>query len=388
MSNFQIKLKDWQEDAFNKWKENSCRGIIEAPTASGKTMLGIIGMHHFRTNTLIVVPKIQLMKQWKDEIVKYLGVDEKDIGFYFGEKKENKPIVIGVINSVRKVKFEDRDLIILDEIHNYASEENIKLLENNNFKYTMGLTATLERADDNDWMLEQFVGPVVYKMSQKDGIDNGFLNRFGVFNKSVELNAREELELQKVTNTIKDKWMNYGSMEAINRAAMKNDYGAIHVRRAITKRKQILHKAINKLSACIKLIEENKGKKIIVFNEFQEMADKLVKYFPGCSLYHSGMITKDKKNSIERFVSDQTDLLVSVKALDEGLNVKGAEVGIIIAGSTTKRQTVQRLGRLLRPKEGKFAVLYQLYVPDTKDEDWLKKRNSYIKDVAEFIKFI
>jgi superfamily II DNA or RNA helicase len=100
-------------------------------------------------------------------------------------------------------------------------------------------------------------------------------------------------------------------------------------------------------------------------------------------IYHSKMKRDERKDLLTQFKDDKIRIMIAVRCLDEGINVPDANVGIVIAGSSVSRQTIQRLGRILRPKEGKQARYYQFYVPNTKDEDWLHKRNQTILPMAE-----
>ncbi len=83
--------------------------------------------------------------------------------------------------------------------------------------------------------------------------------------------------------------------------------------------------------------------------------------------------TSERKKILKKFTNGKYTKIITGKVLDEGFDVQKANVGIIISGTSVARQFVQRLGRLLRPKEGK-AVLYELVTPDTLESKTATRR--------------
>jgi len=137
------------------------------------------------------------------------------------------------------------------------------------------------------------------------------------------------------------------------------------------------------------LITKKPNVKTIVFGEYKNAAKKLYKILKRhdipCGIYHSGMNTKKRQDMLEKFKNDEFKIMISVKALDEGLNVPAVERAIIMGGSKVQRQMTQRLGRVLRGKEGKVATVIQLFIPNTKDEEWVRARTEPFRDAAEKI---
>ena len=102
-------------------------------------------------------------------------------------------------------------------------------------------------------------------------------------------------------------------------------------------------------------------------------------------IYHSKIKKKERDKMLDAFASGKLNVLLTVKALDEGVNVVGANIAIILSGNSTKRQIIQRVGRVLRKKEGKVAKLYYVYAIDTKDKDYVLKNIKHLKNSAENI---
>ena len=123
---------------------------------------------------------------------------------------------------------------------------------------------------------------------------------------------------------------------------------------------------------------DNQDKKIIIFDELQDSANDIYKELQtlgiGCVIYHSGIGAKAKRDAIKKYITDEVNIIVSVRCLDEGLDVKKADLGIIVNGNSQERQISQRLGRLLRKQDDKIAELYMLFVPTTIDEKYITKR--------------
>ena len=98
-----------------------------------------------------------------------------------------------------------------------------------------------------------------------------------------------------------------------------------------------------------------------------------------CSLYHSGQTGKINKEELRKYIDNETEILVTVRALDEGMNVPNIEIAIIVNGNSQKRQFFQRLGRAVRKVEGKRAKLIMLYCERTNEYRTIEKRLGYLK---------
>jgi hypothetical protein len=94
-----VDLYSWQKQAINSLRMNSYNGVVVAVTGSGKTKVATEVMKELRTKTLIVVPTIHLMTQWRQVLVEE-GFNPEQIGIYYGEKKKYNKITVAVINSI------------------------------------------------------------------------------------------------------------------------------------------------------------------------------------------------------------------------------------------------------------------------------------------------
>jgi superfamily II DNA or RNA helicase len=85
----------------------------------------------------------------------------------------------------------------------------------------------------------------------------------------------------------------------------------------------------------------------------------------------------ERKEFLDKFRSGEYPVLLTSKVLNEGVDVPEASVGIVVSGSASIREHVQRLGRILRAKDGKQAVLYELVSEGTSEMSVSKRRREH-----------
>jgi superfamily II DNA or RNA helicase len=384
-------LREWQKKAYMHWVLNECSGIFLGCTGSGKSIAAMYCFQHKNVPTIVIVPTIALMNQWIEEVSRNFNIPIEEIGSIGDGKHSIKKITIAVVNSVRDMDLGYFDMIVLDEAHRYGSDENIKPIMNNKFKYKLGLTATLKRSDGKDSELEDLVGKVVYVYTTENGVKDGVLSEFEIINIGVNLSPKEKIEYDN-NSTLIDK----SNITMANAVKIMMDWShpdrfrAMAVVRATTKRKSIISNAEEKMRAILDIIIANNGKKIILFNETIKMAElerkMLNKNGIESEIYHSKM---KKQDSIERFRNGEVNILISVKSLNEGLDVKDVDVMIRVAGTSQDRDTIQRLGRGLRIVEGKEgAKYYQIYCKDTLEKWQVVKNTNIIKSASNKVTWI
>ncbi len=383
MINFE-DLREWQKKAYMKWVMNGNTGILLGCTGSGKSVAALYCIQQVKATTIIIVPTIALMNQWREEIVKHLNIQFEEVGVIGDGNNSPKQITIAVVNSVRGMDLSYFEMIVLDEAHRYGSIENILPLMNNKFDNKLGLTATLKRADGKDADLEELIGKVVYTYTTEEAVKDGVLSEFSIVNVGIDLDVYDLDNYNAYTETInKDSFSDmYNVMKD---SSNPNFVKACRAVRATAKRKAIISNAEGKIKELVNIVKENKDKKIIVFNETIKMAEKerkaLKKEGFECEIYHSK--TK-KQEAIERFRNNEVKILISVKSLNEGLDVKDVDVMIRVAGTNQDRDTIQRLGRGLRVVDGKTdATYYQIYCKDTLEKWQITKNTNVIKSASE-----
>jgi len=379
----------WQLKAFNAWVESACKGTVQAATGSGKTAVGMMAINSITGTVLIVVPTVALQKQWFDELVDCFPSLQSDIGLVgSGHNDFSRRVTITVVNSVRGCELQ-AELLIMDEIHRYGSVENIKFLQNGTFNKILGITATLQREDDRDKLLIQHAD-VVYDYSQADAIGDGHLCKYNIINMAVALKESE-----------REKYEQYQSVVRALFPQFKNDYrmmirnqqlaAARSCRVAMQQRRELLFSCENKISVAVDLLTRMNNSKAFVFGEYINVCNKVHQELLNAGItsavYHSKMKAVDRKRMLEEFHNDKLRVVVTVKALEEGVDVPSADVAIILAGSHVKRQMIQRLGRILRNQPSKVATVYQLFAEDTVERRWVAERVREFRNVAKSIQW-
>ena len=398
-----IELYRWQKEAKKLWWRNSGRGIVKVITGAGKTLFALslisdlfnsIAYKDGGLKTIIVVPTNVLLDQWFIEVIEKLHVPRDKIGVFYGKEKdklENKDIIIYVINSARKYLkahfeqyFKENDLfLIADECHRYGSKENAKIFEIP-YSYTLGLSATPERYSDYGFeeVLIPNLGKVIYAYTYKDALRDNIIPPYKLTRISVKLTPYEEeayTELtEKINKIIKSlifkypklkKFSSYRFIKELNKIKEKTSDDLISTLTILlNKRKSIIHLSESKLKALKWLFkEENLLKdKVIIFHERIEVAEYIFEYLKEngfeVGIYHSEMSFQERIKNISEFKDGKIKVLVSCKALDEGFDVPSADTGIIVAGTSSVRQWIQRMGRILRRSPGKeYSKIYVIF---------------------------
>jgi len=382
--------RKWQEEAIDAWEKNGHRGIAKIVTGGGKTYFSFMCMNqalkygNSDIKFLIVVPTIALRDQWTLDLIEDFNVKRDEI-YCHGEDKiihKGHRIVLMVINSARtrssEISSSGNWMLIVDECHRAGSEENRNVLIGN-WSFTLGLSATPERQYD-EWF-EEFLVPSLgniiadydYKSAKKDGV----ISDFELRNYFVPMTDEEEEVMSKLNRSI-----------SIERRRMK-DEGLVESKKLLNlllKRSRHSQALSFRIPIAVKASEEFIGKKIIIFHESIQYAEILEKLMDlqgfRTTIYHSRLTPIEKYSNLRDFKLGLKDVLVTCRALDEGLNVEDAEIGIIVASTKSTRQRIQRLGRVLRTsKEKERSIVLTMY--SIAEEDQLISEARKLEDLVE-----
>jgi RNA polymerase primary sigma factor len=373
-----------QHQIIDKWTKAGRRGTLEAVTGFGKTYVALLVIQDLNmrlpTGTvLVVVPTQNLKQQWTAQIEE-MGITNTNVM---------------VINSAVKLKH-DVDLLILDEIHNYMSDVFKGIFGCTDYRYILGLTATLDPEDPRFHIISS-AAPVIDTVTLHEAVRNKYVSQFQVFNLGLRMGEAEEAEYKEITDAYYKAFAIFNNrFHAAMRCMMDSQYLSVFTRnlagwdeqqvlnqarlfnRAMQKRKKLIYTSATKRVAAKKLIEIF-DVPTITFSESVDFAIQMNKETqPWGAAYHSKMSKYARQNVLDSFADIRTDIHVihTARALDEGFDVKGIELAIVCSGTSTPRQDLQRTGRAIRFQEGKTGVIINLYLKDTQDEKWLKKRQS------------
>ena len=368
-----IKLRNYQKDALKKWFHNK-KGAVVMPTGAGKTIFAMKIIEKMSSSTFIVVPTLDLVNQWKKELKKAFSID---IGEFTGNKKKLGPITVSTYNSAyinaaylgNKFK-----LLIFDEVHHLPSESFRHIAEMFASPYRLGLTATFERDDGLHDELPKLIGDKIYEISPEP-LAGEYLADFETKKITVDFTEEEQVEYDGAQSTFK----NYLISRNIKMRGPK-DFQKIVMRSgrdpkareailARNKAEKLAFNSKNKINELAKLLD--KDNRTIIFTKYNNMVYKISKRFLIPCITHK---TKkdERKEILEKFKGGIYCAIVSSRVLDEGIDVPEANVGIILSGTGSSREYIQRLGRILRPAKNKKAILYEIVTRNT-----MEVRTSY-----------
>ncbi len=428
--------REWQKQALEAWIKAGRRGVVEAVTGTGKTTLGVLAAADAVArglDVLILVPGTDLMDQWHKNLLGSLP--ELAIGKFGDGSKDTLNqcnILVSTVQSARRnymLSDGARGLIIADEVHGYGSKESVKALEPG-FEDRLGLTATYERSDNK---IEELLSPYFFPINSNGkpgdeviigcdyarGLADGILAPFRVALLGVDLEEDEQDSYdyfdERVRNLKQQLISNHECpaepfgefMASVNILSYGNHVdhiGTMNARNFLNnfnKRRQLLASSSKKLKALEKLVPViSNSDRCLIFTQTTESALKAAELLRNreISAYEfSSQLKKEvRKELLEQFRDGKIQALAAPRVLDEGIDVPEADLGIILSASHSKRQMIQRMGRIIRPKkDSKPATFIILYVRNTNEdpeygihEAFLNEMYDHAEDVFEFPKNI
>lgn len=408
----EIKLREWQEDAYKVFKKNNYNGILKVGTGKGKTVFAIHCINEFMNEnpnyrTCIIVPTINLMFQWKKELLKFLDIEEDEVSLFYGQEKSiSGKIVIYVVNSavndanLKKAHLLNPfDFMIADECHHYGSNLFSKIFEihTNN---ALGLSATPERERDKEGTgkIIEGLGPKVFELNHLD--DPKAIPNFVIWSILVRLTEEEKnkyeensFEIVKLNRYFLVKFgispENEDYIDKIKKLADKKNPAALKMLSLWSKQSGIKYQAENKLNLVKELVNMEKENKIIIFNERIEFTKKIHeeldnKFSLDLFMIHSGLSKKEVQDKLNQFKDSEKGVLIAPRLIDEGYDVPDASVAIVVSFTKSARQMIQRDGRILRKTpEKENATRYSLVIEGIEEEKYFEVlRNSDVWEKA------
>ena len=362
-----VTLRNYQEKALEQWLLQR-KGVVVMPTGSGKTVLALKIIEQINSPAFIVVPTLDLVRQWKEELQTF----DIEIGEYTGEKKDLQAIMVSTYDSAY-INAENLGnqfkLLIFDEVHHLPSEGYKQIAEMFAAPFRLGLTATYEREDGLHEEIPRLIGGKVYEI-QTDELAGEYLSSYETRKIVVELTEEEQKEYEQYhkifRNYIVSRHITMRGPNDFKKIVMRSgrDSEARDALLARNKAEKIAYNSKAKIDKIQGLL--SKDDRIIIFTRYNDMVYEISKrFFIPCITYRSD--SHEREEVFNKFKEGEYSVLVSSHVLDEGIDVPEANVGIIVSGTGSSREYVQRLGRLLRPRENKKAVLYELVTKETKE---------------------
>ena len=387
IENINLSLRPYQKKAIENWITAGKKGCMILPTGSGKTIIAIKLIEIINSSTLIVVPTLDLMEQWTKFLSKYF--QKIEIGNIGGGIFNITGITVSTYDSayIRSSFIGNKfAFVIFDELHHLAAPGYRTIAEQFTSRYRLGLTATYEREDSLHLDFPRLVGGIVYQSSVNELARDKHLASFTVEKRYVKLLPEEEIEYQKNYNQylsyLHELGIRYSQigLQKLIMISGKNQYA----RNALLARNKALDIALNsqsKIEELRKILSENPDRKTIIFTQHNKLVYLISNKFLIPFITHKSS-KQEREDALNGFRDGRYIVLVTSKVLDEGVDVPDAELGIIVSGTGSKREFIQRLGRLLRIKpNSKNAKLIEIVSSGTSEINTSVRRKQALKNL-------
>ncbi len=384
-----IKLRDYQQKALDNWTDAGMKGCIVLPTGAGKTIVGVKAIEKVNMSSLVVVPTLDLMDQWVSVLSKAFGIE---IGKLGGGDDDIQAITVSTYDSayIRAASLGNKfALVIFDEVHHLAAPGYRSIAEQFASLYKLGLTATIEREDDLHKDLPKLVGGVVFQAAPSNLAEQKHLAGYTIERRQVELLPDEMVEYRKNYGrfqfSMKKLGFRLNSPNAFRRLIMISNRSKF-ARDAILARNKAMDIALNskaKLDELKEILADNKKVKTIIFTQHNSLVYEIAnKFLIPFITYKSNK--DERKDVLKGFRDGRYTAIVTSKVLDEGVDVPDAELGVIVSGTGSSREFIQRLGRLLRPKrDSREAKLIEIVSSETREVGTSRRRKMALKKMDE-----
>ena len=374
--------RPYQVEAIAAWKKRIGRGVVVLPTGAGKTHVAVMGIDHWRRATLVIAPTLDLVRQWYDLL---RATFRAPVGIVGGGEHDVLPLTVTTYDSayLHMEHLGNRfGMVVFDECHHlpgssYALGAQLCLAP-----FRLGLTATPERADGRESQLAELIGPTVYRRDIVD-LSGDFLADYETERIAVELSPEERAEHDAERATYRsfvtsrgirmsapDGWTQFiiqSSQSEAGRRAMK----------AYRRQRELALCAPAKLDWVELLLHRHRSDRAILFTQDNATCYEVSRRFLVPAITHQTKV-KERSDILAGLADGRYGAVATSKVLNEGVDVPDANVAIVISGSGSVREHVQRLGRILRKKGDKRAILYELVTAETSETFTSQRRREHV----------
>ncbi|MBF0448899.1 MAG: DEAD/DEAH box helicase family protein [Magnetococcales bacterium] len=370
-----------QLDALEAWVKAQRNGVVVLPTGAGKTLVARLAITRCQRNTLILVPTINLMQQWHDQLQSAFSIA---IGMLGGGERQLEAITVSTYDSAL-IHMENIGnqfgLLICDECHHLPAPSTRMAAIMSIAPFRLGLTATPERTDGQESDLYALLGPLCHRV-EINQLEGRFLAPYQLEHIPVTLDPDEreayDNAYQHYKTFARGSGINFSRKEAwsqfIMLCARSKEGRAAYA--AYRMQKKLARASRAKLRRVWQIIRRHRKERIILFTDDNATAYAIGETFFLPVITHRTKLSERKK-LLDGFRDGSLPFLVNSRVLNEGVDVPDVSVGVIVSGSGSVREHVQRLGRILRPRDGKQAVLYELVSEDTAEQFTSERRRQH-----------
>jgi len=383
--------RDYQWEAVRRWESAGRRGSVVLPTGAGKSLVALLAIRERGEGAVVVAPTRALVAQWFIQLADAFGGHQ--VGVWYGDEKDPRRITVTTYHSAFSIlerQGERFGLLVLDEVHHLADTrdgtESIWLdpLRIAPAPHRLGLTATYP--DDRGTGLEGLLGPVVYRRTIGEMADRE-LAEFVTERRFLPL-APDESERYRRADGLYQDWMDAhgdgASSEETWLRFMAETRRSPEARRAFhayLERERIVHTCRGKLLEAGRILRLHPAEQAILFCGSRDAAEAVARHF-AIPMVTAHTPASERREILAGMGAGRIRALAGVRVLDEGWDIPGAKVGIILGDSSRggRRQHAQRLGRILRRRGQEVASFYELVAADTFEFFASQKRRGALRD--------
>lgn len=390
-------LRAWQRRAYGKWEDNNYRGVVKAITGSGKSLVGVAAVHttwQHAGKSLILVPSDSLLQQWQKVLRENLaGIRIGVVGGGRNDDMRDVDVMVATVQSAsrREITPFSLGLLVADEAHRYGSEV-FSLALRGEYGRRLALSGSYERQLDDgvERRLNPYFGPVLvdygYGEARREKVVAPFrLALVGVrFTPSEQASYDRESKRMNEARDVLTKehgysfeWREFFSevnstLKAKDTRGYDTDLCQTYMS-AFSERRKLQSEASQKEE-----FVRNVGSALSDLGGtlvFAETIDGAYRLAHGLSRHTtvkpltSELRPNERADLLRDFAAGRLKAICTPRVLDEGVDVPSSEVAIVVATSKTRRQLIQRMGRVIRlKKDGRAAKLVILYVRGTGED--------------------
>jgi superfamily II DNA or RNA helicase len=370
-----------QQEALDAWKTAGRNGVVVLPTAAGKTYLAHLAIQSTQRSTLILVPTLDLMHQWYAGLL--ASFPDSTIGLLGGGSRDRTPILVSTYDSAAihaETLGNQYGLLVFDECHHLPSDFNRVIAEYSLAPFRLGLSATPERSDGKHEDLNTLIGPEVFRRSAAE-LSGSTLAKYEVVQIKVTLSERERErydELIAIRNQfLKSSNIYLSSAQGWQRfvQASARSSGGRKAMLAHREARSIAFGTEGKVRVLGEILQQHYPDQTLIFTDDNATVYRISQDLLIPAITHQTPV-KERHQILEKFKSGEYKQLVASRVLNEGVDVPEASVAIVLSGTGSTREHIQRLGRILRTGNdpNKQAVMYEVVAEDTNEEGVSKRR--------------
>lgn len=407
------KARDWQAAALTHWAEADHRGIVQAITGAGKTLVGVIAIRDAAAaglQSLVLVPTTPLLGQWEQSLLDHLpGIKVAVEGGGAGRslfRADADVIVSTVQTAAGSLPADDaarRTLLVADEAHHYAAR-TFRPVVRAPFGRRLGLTATLQRSDGADLsFLTPTLGGIVFELDYARALAEHVVAPFDVTLIAVEMEDAERSDYVALSSRL-DRLVDqlrpivaqdgdasgsalHGAIVSLSGRGGRGSELAREYVRALEAMNDLLDESPAKMDALETLAPDIRSSTgTIVFTQTVALARAAAQRLNGAGFTTATLTSEhsheERRATLARFADGSVRALIAPQLLDEGIDVPDADLGIVLSASRTRRQMVQRMGRVIRPKsDGRSARFAIVFGHDTREDPDHGAHTSFLEEV-------